>query len=82
MRPSDPALAASYERSCMLCHTQAESGAPLAGAASAWAPRLQKGMDTLLVHTENGFNAMPARGQCADCSPQDLRALIAFMATP
>lgn len=80
MRPADPALASAYERSCMLCHAQADSGAPLTGAASAWAPRLRQGMDTLLARTENGFNAMPARGQCADCSAQDLRALIAFMA--
>lgn len=82
MRPADPALASRYERSCMLCHTQAESGAPLTGAASAWAPRLRQGMDTLLAHTEAGFNAMPPRGQCADCSAQDLRALITFMAAP
>lgn len=80
MRPADPALANAYERSCMLCHAQAGSGAPLTGAASAWAPRLRQGTDTLLARTENGFNAMPARGQCADCSAQDLRALIAFMA--
>jgi cytochrome c5 len=33
----------------------------------------------LLKHALEGYNAMPARGQCNDCSPDDLRALTQFM---
>jgi cytochrome c5 len=34
----------------------------------------------LLDHTIQGFNAMPAGGQCASCTPDDFKALIRFMA--
>lgn len=78
-RPGDPQLAERYERSCMACHAVPASGAPLTGFAPDWERRLAQGMDQLLRHTAEGFNAMPARGQCNDCSPDDLRALTQFM---
>jgi len=80
LRPSNTALAQQYERSCMVCHTQLAAQAPLAGFAPHWQPRLRQGMDTLVQHARDGMGAMPAGGQCADCTPADLRALIAFMA--
>ena len=55
-------------------------GAPPAGDAAAWAPRLAKGEDTLLRHTIEGFNNMPPLGYCMDCSRDDFRRLIRFMA--
>ena len=78
-RPHDPQLAERYERSCMVCHAVRGSGAPLAGFAPHWNARLAQGMDQLLKHASDGFNAMPARGQCNDCSLDDLRALTQFM---
>lgn len=80
MRPHNAALAEKYERSCMVCHTQAAAKAPLTGFAPAWQPRLKQGMDTLVRHAEQGLGGMPARGLCADCTADDLRALIRFMA--
>jgi cytochrome c5 len=78
-RPADTQLAERYERSCMACHTARGSGAPLTGFTPHWSPRLEKGMDQLHKHAADGFNAMPARGQCNDCTPNDLRALTQFM---
>jgi cytochrome c5 len=78
-RPHDPQLAERYERSCMACHAVQASGAPLTGFAPHWKPRLAQGMDLLVKHAAEGINAMPARGQCNDCSPDDLRALTQFM---
>lgn len=78
-RPHDPQLAARYERSCMACHASRNSGAPLTGFAPHWNRRLAQGMDQLIKHAAEGFNAMPARGQCNDCSLDDLRALTQFM---
>lgn len=80
-RPRDMELAQRYERSCMACHSVATSGAPLTGFAPHWKARLAKGMDRMLDNAVNGLNAMPARGQCNDCSPEDLRALTQFMST-
>ncbi len=81
MRPHDAALAEKYERSCMVCHAQVAAQAPLAGFAPAWRPRLKQGMDTLVRHAEQGLGGMPPRGQCADCTADELRALIQFMAS-
>ncbi len=81
MRPHDAALAEKYARSCMVCHAQVAAQAPLAGFAPAWRPRLKQGMDTLVRHAEQGLGGMPPRGQCADCTADELRALIQFMAS-
>lgn len=79
LRPASTDLRARYERSCMACHTSIDAKAPLTGAATQWRPRLDKGMDLLVKHAMEGFNAMPPRGLCADCSETDMRALIVFM---
>ena len=83
LRPADAQLAAKYERACLACHG-VRSAAPLTGFEPAWAPRLAKGADVLLQHALDGFNGMPAKGLCSDCTDDDLRNLIAFMskATP
>ncbi|MGW8389344.1 c-type cytochrome [Pseudoduganella sp. HUAS MS19] len=78
-RPVDARLAERYERSCMVCHARNGSGAPLTGFAPHWNPRLAQGIDQLVRHASDGFNAMPAMGQCNDCSTDDLRALTLFM---
>ncbi|HEV6965319.1 MULTISPECIES: c-type cytochrome [Roseateles] len=82
LRPADARLAAAYERSCLLCHGRAGSGAPTTGDAAAWAPRLAKGLDQLVASARDGVGGMPALGMCADCSEADLRALIVFMSAP
>lgn len=79
-RPSDVRLAERYENSCLVCHGRNGSGAPLTGFAPHWKPRMDKGLDQLVRHASDGFNAMPAMGQCNDCSAEDLRALTVFMA--
>jgi len=81
LRPDDFALAQIYERSCMGCHANPASGAPLTGDGAAWAPRVAQGSRTLLDHTIRGFNGMPPLGMCPDCDLADFRALIAFMST-
>lgn len=78
--PADAALAQLYGASCRQCHANPAAGAPLTGDVAAWAPRLDKGMDTLLEHSINGFQGMPPMGMCMQCSEQEFRALIAFMA--
>jgi cytochrome c5 len=78
-RPADPQLAERYERSCMACHSVLNSGAPLTAFAPHWSKRLDQGMDLMVKHASEGLNAMPAKGQCNDCSTDDLRALTEFM---
>ena len=80
LRPAEPELAAKYERACMTCHVQLAAGAPLTGFAPAWQPLLAKGMDALVTSTVQGLNSMPPGGLCPDCTGEEMRALIAFMA--
>lgn len=68
-----------YNQSCTFCHSTGAAGAPKTGDAAAWAPRLEKGMDTLVQNVQNGYKGMPAKGMCNDCSADDLKALIEYM---
>lgn len=81
-KPHNVQLAQKYERSCQACHSSRASTAPLTAFAPDWQLRLQQGMATLVSHARDGFQGMPARGYCNDCSDQELEALIAFMSTP
>lgn len=67
-----------YNGHCVVCHAAGVAGAPKAHTAD-WAPRKSKGVDGLLKSAIAGINAMPAKGTCAECSDQDLRAAIEFM---
>ena len=68
-----------YNQFCFACHATGVSGAPMFGKADQWAPRAAKGMDTLMNSTLNGLNAMPAKGTCATCSDDDLKAAVQYM---
>ncbi|KXO06783.1 c-type cytochrome [Marinobacter excellens] len=68
-----------YDAACMACHTTGAAGAPVIGNADQWGPRIEKGMDTLIDHAINGFNAMPAKGGCASCSDEEIVASIEFI---
>ncbi len=68
-----------YQASCFACHGTGAAGAPKLGDQAAWAPRIDKGMDTLMNHAINGFNAMPPKGTCMACSDEDLKAAVEYM---
>ena len=68
-----------YQTSCFSCHGTGAAGAPKLGDAAAWAPRLEKGMDTLVMNAVNGINAMPPKGLCMSCSEEDIRATVEYM---
>lgn len=81
-RPADADLAATYEQTCFGCHTSHNGAAPVTGDKAAWDKRMEKGMDILLENTQQGFKGMPAGGSCPDCSAEEFKALIEFMANP
>jgi cytochrome c5 len=80
LRPADARLSGLYETSCRACHAVPGTGAPLVHDRAAWDGRYRRGEPVLLDHAIQGFNAMPAGGQCAACTPDDFKALIRFMA--
>ena len=68
-----------YQSKCFACHGTGAAGAPVLGKTDAWAPRIDKGMDTLVKHGIEGFNAMPPMGTCMDCSDAEIRAVVEYM---
>lgn len=81
VQAADQAVVDRYKKTCAVCHGSGAAGAPKTGNDAQWAPRLEKGMDTLVDHAKNGFNAMPAKGMCFDCSDEEFKALIEYMST-
>jgi cytochrome c5 len=73
-------VADRYNRTCAVCHASGAAGAPKTGDTAAWEPRLAKGMEANVASVNNGLNAMPPKGMCFDCSPEDYEALIKYMA--
>lgn len=69
-----------YSSGCAACHDAGVSGAPVMGDADAWAARLEeKGKESLYDHAINGFNAMPAKGMCSDCSDEEIEITVDYM---
>ena len=70
-----------YMASCFACHMTGAAGAPKVGAGmfAEWEPRLEKGIDAVVLNAINGINTMPAKGLCFDCTDEDLRAVVEYM---
>ncbi|MGJ8670691.1 MAG: c-type cytochrome [Oceanococcus sp.] len=80
MADADPATMEIYNRSCISCHTNGAGGAPRTGDLTAWAPRVEQGMELLLEHTMAGYKGMPPMGMCMECNDEQFAALIEYMA--
>lgn len=71
---------AAYQATCFACHGTGAAHSPEVGDVIEWEIRLEKGLDTLVQNTINGLNGiMPPRGLCADCSDEQLKAIVEFM---
>ncbi|MFT7052820.1 MAG: cytochrome c5 [Psychromonas sp.] len=68
-----------YNTYCAACHATGVLDAPKKGDPDAWQPRIAQGTETLLKHALEGFNSMPAKGTCGDCSEQEIASTIAFL---
>lgn len=70
-----------YDAYCKTCHDpkpQIPIGAPRINDTNEWAGRL-KDRKKLLQHTFEGYQLMPARGGCFECSDEQLVQVIEFM---
>jgi len=67
---------------CANCHAVKPLiplGAPRIAYASDWDIRIKPGLNALFVHTDEGLNAMPARGGCFECTDKQLLLAIFAM---
>jgi cytochrome c5 len=68
-----------YKSTCVACHGTGAAGSPKFGDASAWAPRIKAGYDTVVGHALNGLRAMPARGGNADLDDVEVARAVVYM---
>ncbi len=68
-----------YKTACFACHDTGAANAPKLGDKGAWASRITQGMDTLVGHAINGFNAMPPKGGAMHLSDEDIGHTVAYM---
>jgi cytochrome c5 len=71
---------AVYTSTCSACHATGAAGSPKFGDASAWAPRIAQGYDTLLSHALKGIRAMPAKGGNPDLDDVEVARAVVYMA--
>lgn len=73
----------AFEQVCSTCHGQGIAGAPKAGDAAAWAPRIAEGKATLYQHALHGFQSngavMPAKGGRPDIPDAVIREAVDYM---
>lgn len=66
-------------KKCATCHATGAAGAPKFGDTAAWAPRIEKGIEVLYTSAISGFQGMPAKGLCFDCSDDEIKAAVDYM---
>lgn len=72
-----------FAQACSACHGAGIAGAPKAGDAAAWAPRIAKGKNVLYQHAIEGFQGqagvMPPKGGRVDVPDDLVRAAVDHM---
>jgi len=80
---AEPAMTGEqvFKKHCFACHMTGAANAPKVGDVQAWAPRIEKGMDALVMSALEGVpnTAMPPKGTCSSCTEDELKAAIEFM---
>jgi cytochrome c5 len=73
----------AFQQVCSTCHGPGIVGAPKAGDAAAWAPRIAEGKATLYQHALNGYTSngavMPAKGGRPDIPDNVIRQAVDYM---
>ena len=75
--PQDPETV--YNTFCAGCHASGAGNAPILGDVGAWSERIAQGTDVLYASGINGIGIMPAKGACAACSDDDIKATVDYM---
>ena len=73
---------AVFNKTCKMCHGAGIGGAPKAGDAEAWNPRIAKGNETLYDHAIHGFrdkSMMPPKGGNKTLSDEEVKAAVDYM---
>jgi cytochrome c5 len=73
-----------YSQTCAGCHNGGLkgwlTGAPATGDKEAWKILNEKGLEALTAASIQGFDKMPAKGGCEECSDEQIRLTVEYMA--
>ncbi len=69
-----------YTSLCAACHDTGAAGAPKAGNADEWKPRLALGFNGLTASAIAGKGAMPPRGGGSDLTDTEVKRAVAYLA--
>jgi cytochrome c5 len=64
---------------CSGCHDRNAPGVPQLADKADWSGRLDKGPQALYSNTIKGYNDMPEKGLCEDCTEDELKRAVNFM---
>lgn len=68
-----------YQAACAACHNSGAAGAPRIRQGN-WQSRLDtRGNDMLVSNAVNGYNAMPAKGGCGNCSDEEVASAVQYI---
>lgn len=70
---------ALYQSHCQVCHQSGAAGAPILGKKAAWTARVAQGVEVLYQHAIGGYNAMPAKGGCINCSDEEIKSVVDYI---
>ena len=63
-----------YQQACASCHDEGVDGAPAIGDRNAWSQRSPLWSTVLFEHAEEGYRAMPAKGDRPELTEQAVDA--------
>lgn len=79
---ADRAPAEVVKTQCARCHEAGTANAPKPGDKAAWAPRFNRGIDSLVLSAIRGHGGMPPRGGKADLTDGELRGAVLYLFDP
>ncbi len=71
-----------FNRTCVKCHGDPSSHAPLIGKQSSWKPRIEQGLQTLVRHALEGHGGpqgMPPKGGFSELANDDVAAAVTYI---
>ncbi len=68
-----------FIKNCKVCHAQGINGAPILGNIAMWKDRLPQGEATLVMHAQQGYGLMPAKGGNTDLPDEDIEKAVQYM---
>ncbi len=68
-----------YMFACAQCHQTGLNAAPKMGNRKAWAPRIEKGRETMYKNTMEGMGAMPPKGGKSSLTEEQVKMAVDYM---